>query len=169
MEQTSLGSLGAIMKLAFTVKWFSILMFSSSNFYFGTIPPPSRSPGPQRANIRTQSAHWMSLRALLRMAGAFSQTCEECMRVCASYNGAWERTVRACMPVRACTVTVSVSQINRGRFIVPKLIVFWMHAFFPSLPLLLSIYIHGAHTEKPWHGQQALLLALTWNTVIRVE
>lgn len=83
--------------------------------------------------------------------------------MCASSNGAGERTVRACMPVEACAVTASISQINRGRFIVPKLIVFQMHAFFffPSLPLLLSIYIHCARTEKPWHGQPALLLALT--------
>lgn len=166
MEQTSLGSSGAIMKLAFTVKWFSILMFSWSNFYFGTFPPPpSRSPGPQRANIRTQSAHWMSLRALLRMADAFSQTCEECMRVCASYNGAWERTVRACMPVQACTVTVSISQINRGRFIVPKLIVFKCMHFFPPLSPYFFLFIFIVHVQKNpgtdsqpffWHSHERL-------------
>lgn len=68
--------------------------------------------------------------------------------------------MRACMPVEACAVAASISQINGGRFIVPKLIVFQMHAF-PPPSLLLSIYIHCARTEKPWHGQPALLLALT--------
>lgn len=88
------------------------------------------------------------------------------MRVCASSNGAGERTVRACMPVEACAVTASISQINRGRFIVPKLIVFQMHAFlfFPLSPYFF-LFIFIVHVQKNpgtdsqpffWHSHERL-------------
>lgn len=71
MEQTSLGSSRAIMKLAFTVKWFSVLMFSWKISISGPIlPSPSLT---KHTNIRTYSTHWTSLRALLWMADVFSQ------------------------------------------------------------------------------------------------
>lgn len=85
MEQTSLGSSRAIMKLAFTVKWFSVLMFSWNISISGPIlPSPSLT---KHTNIRTYSAHWTSLRALSWMADVFSQTCKESMRVCSSDKG----------------------------------------------------------------------------------
>lgn len=105
--------------------WNSPLQWNDSPFWcfheallFLDCPPPPLLPPPaQCANMGTQSAHWISLQALLWMADALSQTCKksawECVR---RETGARECTLHlarlhACADPVHVHVTLSISQI----------------------------------------------------------
>lgn len=135
MEQTGLGSSRAIMKLAFTVKWFSILMFSWNISISGLSSPHPRRT--ERANIRTYSARWTSLRALLWMADVVSQTCKECTPVCCSDKG-------------TCTLSHEHACVNLNQWGWEMLIYFFVQR---QMSFIVCKFI--VHVHMPWHTVQS--------------
>lgn len=136
------------------------------HFYFWTIPPPSPSLA-KRTNIRTYSAHWTSLRALLWMADVFSQTCKECTSVCSSDKGPCTLTQnRVYMPNGACTkrkdkTLESLSRSLRLReadfFFLCQSRLYFVYSF----SNVHRVHAFIVHVHTPWRRVQAFFLVLT--------
>lgn len=133
------------------------------HFYFWTIPPPSPSLA-KRTNIRTYSAHWTSLGALLWMADVFSQTCKECTSVCSSDKGPCTLTQnRAYMPNGACTKRKYKTLESLSRSLRLREADFFFCAKADCILYInfLMFIAFIVHVHTPWRRVQAFFLVLT--------